>query len=171
MSTAPFDIMPVLVGALLEERRHWRETATANISTLVRALEGDHLRPRIPGAKVPASAIRAELREWTLALDEALSGKVGLTRCPFCDYPVRPGELVIYFDDEGEAHAVCASIPADQLFDGGRMALAPDQIPDHGPGEAPHPGYVGVYASTALYTDAQILRQLRNAKLTIGADQ
>jgi len=167
---APFDVLPVLAGILLEERQYWRETAAANIATLTHALEqpGPLKRARIPGPKVPVAAIRAELREWTSGLQGALSGEFGHQTCVGCGHAVKAGELVIYFDVEGEAHARCMGVPEDQLHSGGRVTLSPEEIPEPEPGEPPHPGYAAVYESSPLYTDEQIARIADHGQLKAG---
>jgi len=164
---APFDIMPVLVGLLMDERHFWRESAAANINSLVHALDGEH-RPRVPGPKVPASAIRAELREWSHTLNEALAGELGHQFCVGCGHAVKAGDLVIYFDDEGEAHARCMGVPEDQMRPGGRIPLSPAEIPEPDPGEPPHPGYAEVFESSPLYTAEQIARIAERGQLKGG---
>lgn len=166
--TAPFDVSAVLIGLLLHERQYWREIAAANISTLIAGLGLSPPRLHCAGPKVPKGVILAALREWTGALDGALSGELGHTRCEICGHAVWPGQLVVDYSDVGEAHATCAGVPADQLHHGGEVELGPDEIPEPQPGEPPHPGYMSVYRSEALYTDAGIAARLARGLQTLG---
>ena len=165
---APFDVSAVLIGLLLQERQYWRETAAANISTMIAALNNSPPRLRVPGPQVPKAAVVAELREWTLALDGALSGSLGHVDCEICGHPVWPGQLVVAYSDVGEVHATCAGVPADQLHHGGAVKLHPDEIPAPEPGAPPHPGYMSVYVSETLYTDDAIAGRLAYGFQTLG---
>ena len=128
------EVMPLIAGALLEERQHWREWAACHIDELVRALKGDrrlHLRP-----VAPVSALRQELAETVVALGEALEDDFR-PRCGACGEPVRVGQAVLPDVEMGEIHADCGN--PDRVAPGDKVFVDPESIvveegaekPDH----------------------------------------
>lgn len=162
MTQLAFDVMPVLLGALLEERQHWREGAACHISDLMRTIEHpDQRRGRGIGS------LLRDLKEQVACLDAAMTGDFH-DHCEGCGYQVRPGELVISFEDIGEAHAACVGVDPDQLFDGGRQPVDPDSIVVEDGEEPPEP-FATVYRSSGLYTDEQIAERLERGRALLRA--
>lgn len=150
------DVMPLIAGALLEERHFWRETAACHISSLVVALAGDrrmHCRPI-----VPRSALRQELRETVESLRAAFAGDF-FPICEACGEAVRPGDATLRDVDCGDLHADCCAAESQQpVKPGDKVFLDPESIVVE-EGEAPRDHiHAGVAAN--LLTDAEIAERL-----------
>jgi hypothetical protein len=161
-----FDVLPLIAGALLEERHFWRETAACRISSLAVAVVGDGRMHRRP--IVPKSALRQELLETVQALESALAGDF-FPACEACGEQVRPGDATIYDVDCGEMHADCCA-PSSQspVRPGDKVFLDPESIVVED-GETPRDHIVAGVASS-LFTDTQIAEHLAGGVRLLEAE-
>lgn len=108
--------------SLQDEVLYWRENMTCYLQDVVHQIsEG---RPATSNAF--ASDPWRRLRELSSVLDDALTGKVFQT-CVSCGGDVRPGDMVIFYSDEGEAHASCVGATAEQIA-AGKMPVPIDAL-------------------------------------------
>lgn len=148
--------------ALVDERRHWRETAAIAICDLMRAAEGDS-RLALLGAKVPRSVVRQQLEMWTNLLESALGGDTSPARCEACGKSIRVGDICIPYQD-GQTHADCEHPRPGKHRAGDTLTLndaawvAEDGREHHGPVE------VTLFAEPPLYEDPAIARILTTAQ-------
>lgn len=149
------EVVKTYLTALQDEVRYWRENAAGHLSTAM-----DYAgRPQDLKGWLWQTTPERTLREQVSLLGNALAGKV-FPECVGCAVGIRPGDRVIYYSDEGEAHALCAGASAEEM-EAGRIEIPPNSIDvdDMTPEEAaaaredPH---ATIYASSPLFTPAQI---------------
>lgn len=111
----PFDVMPLIAGALLDERTYWRQDATARLRTAIAlARAADVRREETRGAEIRVSI----LMPTRAALAGALANDLHWPCCEGCDAPIRPGDVVYRYEGMEYAHVDCAdrqpaAVPAD----------------------------------------------------------
>ncbi len=137
---------------LREEVSHWRQTFACYLSDALRAVEDPAAakhwrREHSPGRRV---------RELAAVLAQALTGEEMFPSCERCGSPVKPGQLVVRFDDVGEVHAACAGAEADQLHEGGRIDVPAEMCVLEEGEPAPADPHLPIFTASDLYTPEQI---------------
>jgi AcrR family transcriptional regulator len=150
--------------ALEDERRFWRESATATISMLVHRLGAEDYRLDLLGPKVPRSVVLAELRAWVELLDHS-ERRAFPPLCEGCGKAVRPGDVCFPYTDV-DCHADCAHPTGGKLQAGQQIEC--DHVVVDDDEEHAGPGTVTLFAASATYTDEQIAEILANAKTLCG---
>lgn len=155
--------------ALLDERRHWRETAAVMLLGLTGRIDrGDH-RLALEGPKVPRSVVMQQAKAWTEMLSDAVSGSF-YPVCESCEKPVRPGDICFPWE-EVTAHADCDHPRPGKHQAGETMHLADagwldeDGVPRSGPVDAV------LFAHRPLFTDDEIFQLLTQARDLCGIKQ
>ena len=146
-------IETMTVEELREEVNFWRQNAACWLSSALFATAEGAMGlkawryNRSPGRQV---------RELSSVLGEALTGEGMFPGCEGCGKPVKPGELVVSFEDVGEMHARCAGASGDQLRDGGRIPVPLESLSLEEGEAPPDDPALSVYASSDLYTPEHI---------------
>jgi len=160
MNTPPFDVMPLIAGALIHDRQHWRENAACHAQNLIRAIErGDKLHRR---PIVPRSALVQELRETASLLRTSFEGDY-YPQCEACGQMVYPDEVQVPAG-EVDMHARCFG--AAHARPGDRIAVPSSEV-DVAEGES-YAGYVTLFAQGTLFTDCQLSEILSAADAVLA---
>lgn len=160
-----FDIMPLIAGALLDERQYWRENAAAGIELLCSELTATLPKQR------SSVAVKRDLAERTELLDAALRGEV-YARCFACGDFLRHGQGTVHEVTEGEMHASCSA--PWRLKNGDRVDCDPESIAwedeDEAANSGGRPDYLTAGEVSPLYSAEQIAEILARgrAALTSG---
>lgn len=161
MPTCPFDVVPLIAGALIHDRQHWRDNAACHAENLIRAIDGDGRMHRRP--KAPRAALVQELRETASMLRTSFEGDY-YPSCEACEQMVYPDD-VRFPMSEVDMHARCFGEPNGKPGD--QVAVPRDQV-EVEDGEA-YSGFVTLYAQGPLHSDADLLTIMAKADAFLQA--
>jgi hypothetical protein len=142
---------------LREEVNFWRQNVACWLGAALQAAESS-VNPAVLADYRRWNSPPHRVRELTHVLREALTGEEMFQSCEGCAKPVKPGQLVVTFEDVGEMHAECAGAPADQLYVGGRIPVPLESLELEPGEEPPADPAMHVHASQDLYTPDRIER-------------
>ena len=149
-----FDVIPLIAGALLDERDYWRETAACQILNRVAALRH---------AQRGKGQIRRDLERDVRNLTAALEGDF-FAGCIACGEPVRPGQICIP-EVSGTMHADCYG---HRYADGEPIPVDIDSV-EIADGEE-YGGFIVAFAEARLFTDERIV-EIRDHGARVAAGE
>jgi hypothetical protein len=153
MSTTALDLVTITQSeydALLDEQRHWRESAACAVFDLIGRLERRDHRLSTFGAKAPRSVIVQQLRDWTQMLADALAGDFSPS-CVSCGKPVRPGDICFPYTDE-VSHYDCEHPRPGKHQAGETIRVKDAVLTDEAGNERTGTAEVELYAYPPLFT-------------------
>lgn len=108
MGEVSFDVVPLIAGALMDERDHWRQDAAARLRA---ALVSAQAARKKGDGDLAAFIDVAIIMPTVAALRGALTGDFYWPCCEGCGSPIRPGHVVYRYDEGLDyLHAECGDV-------------------------------------------------------------
>lgn len=114
------------LASAMEEIRFWRRDAAARLEMGLALLKAQEQKGEADEA---AKTYLLKVQPAFAALRDALAEAFVYPICPLCDHPIKDGEWVQMWKDEGDTHVLCAAPSTDQTGDPDAVKYV-DDIPD-----------------------------------------
>lgn len=155
MTALAFDVLPIILGALMDEQRYWRETAALRIKERIAAVD----TPQRSTKTTRRMMLDQEVRNLSAALEGDFHAG-----CIACGMPVYPGQVCLP-EVDGAMHADC---DRHRYAAGDRVTVDAECVEvEEG---YDYPGYLVTFAETPIFTPERII-EIRDLGAQVAASK